>query len=372
MRTGIVIGLGETGKPLFEILKEAYPDMIGYDWDADMPDTEPVKFMHICIPYNKLFVQTVQTYQKAYQPEVTIIHSTVPIGTTMQIPNAVHSPIQGRHDRMKEDLLLYDKYIGGTESLYVKVRDHIAGTGMQPTSAGNSDVSEALKLLCLAKYGMSLAFAHYQKKILGDDYHHSCQWDKDYNEHVGEDLQRPIFDKLTDTIGGHCVTQNTRLLNEQHPNPMLDEVLKYAEEPETAPVVWEPCNIYPSARIGENVSIGAFSEIGHNVVIGDNVRIGAHAFIPEGVTIENDVFIGPRCTFSNDKYPPSGKGNWKRTLVKKGARIGAGVCVLPGIVIGENAVIGMGATVTKDVFDNAEAKGFAATVVEEKGVLQWK
>lgn len=370
MRTGIVIGLGETGRPLFEILKEAYPDMLGRDKPAGDWD-EPVEFMHICIPYGEDFIEIVKTYQKIYKPDVTIIHSTVPIGTTAQIPNAVHSPIQGRHKQMKEDLLKYKKWISGPLANDAHAHMKSAGLSTQAMST-DSRVTEKLKLMCLAKYGVSLAFAQYQKQAMGDDYYYSYQWDKDYNEYVGEGLQRPIFGKLTDKIGGHCVTQNTRILNEQHPNPMLDEVLKYAEEPDVAPAVWEPCNIYPSAKIGKNVSIGAFSEIGRDVVIGDNVRIGAHAFIPEGVTIEDDVFIGPRCTFANDKYPPSGKENWDKTLVKRGARIGAAVCILPGIIIGENAVIGMGATVTKDVNDNAEARGHAAIIVEEKGALQWK
>lgn len=113
--------------------------------------------------------------------------------------------------------------------------------------------------------------------------------------------------------------------------------------------IWQPCNIYKTAIIGDNVSIGTFSEIGNNVVIGSNTRIGAHAFIPEGVVIEEDCFIGPRCTFANDMFPPSGKEKWLPTRIKKGARLGAGVCVRPGVTIGEGALIGMGAVVTKDV-----------------------
>lgn len=112
---------------------------------------------------------------------------------------------------------------------------------------------------------------------------------------------------------------------------------------------YQPCNIYKTAKIGKQVNIGAFTEIGDNVVIGDHVRIGAMCFIPEGVTLEDGAWIGPRVTFTNDMYPPSGKENWKRTVVKKGARLGAAVTVLPGITIGEKALVGAGAVVTKDV-----------------------
>ena len=116
-----------------------------------------------------------------------------------------------------------------------------------------------------------------------------------------------------------------------------------------APSIYQPCNIYPSAKIGQWVNIGTFTEIGHNVVIGDRVRIGAMCFIPEGVTLEDDAWIGPRVTFTNDMYPPSGPEKWKQTLVKKGARIGAAATILPGVVIGENALIGAGSVVTHNV-----------------------
>ena len=95
--------------------------------------------------------------------------------------------------------------------------------------------------------------------------------------------------------------------------------------------------------------MGSFSEIGPNVVIGDNVRIGAMCFIPEGVTLEKNSWIGPRCTFTNDKYPPSGKENWKPILIKKGARLGAAVTVLPGVTVGEGALVGAGSVISRDI-----------------------
>lgn len=113
-------------------------------------------------------------------------------------------------------------------------------------------------------------------------------------------------------------------------------------------LVYQPSNIYPDAQFGDRVKIGVFTEIGP-VIIGDNVNIGAMCFIPEGVTIEDDAWIGPRVTFTNDRYPPSKKEQWEKTLIKKGARIGAAVTILCGVTIGENALIGAGSVVTKDV-----------------------
>jgi len=108
-------------------------------------------------------------------------------------------------------------------------------------------------------------------------------------------------------------------------------------------------NIWGHPQIGKGTQIGAFVEIGDQVVIGENCKIGAYTFIPPGVTISNDVFIGPRVTFTNDKYPPSSKSKWAPTLVHRGAVIGAGVVVLPGVDIGVESLIGAGAVVTRNV-----------------------
>lgn len=130
--------------------------------------------------------------------------------------------------------------------------------------------------------------------------------------------------------------------------------------------IYPPCNVYPTVRFGKNVQVGAFSEVGHNVTIGDNVHVGAFCFIPEGVTIESDAWIGPRVTFSNDMYPPSGRNSWQVTVVKKGARLGAAVCVRPGVTIGEGALIGMGAVVTQDVPAGETWAGIPARKLEGK------
>lgn len=113
--------------------------------------------------------------------------------------------------------------------------------------------------------------------------------------------------------------------------------------------IWQPSNVYPTAKLGEDVSIACFCEIGNNVVIGDRTRVGAFSFICEGVTIGKDVFIGPHCCFSNDKFPPAPKEKWQKTIVEDGARLGAGVKVIPGVTIGKGALIGMGSVVTKNV-----------------------
>ncbi|ABE55938.1 WxcM-like protein [Shewanella denitrificans OS217] len=119
--------------------------------------------------------------------------------------------------------------------------------------------------------------------------------------------------------------------------------------------VWQFCVILAGAVIGRNCNICANSLIENDVVIGDNVTIKSGVQIWDGIHIQDDVFIGPNVTFTNDKQPRSKiyPDEYLKTIVKKGASIGANSTILPGILIGENAMVGAGAVITKNVPDNA-------------------
>ena len=131
-------------------------------------------------------------------------------------------------------------------------------------------------------------------------------------------------------------------------------------------------NLY-GCEIGDESKIGAFVEIQKNVNVGKRCKISSHTFICEGVTIEDNVFIGHGVTFINDSYPRATtfEGNlqtevdWKveRTVVKKGASIGSGVTILPNTSIGENAIVGAGSVITKDVPPNTIVAGNPAKVL---------
>ena len=133
-------------------------------------------------------------------------------------------------------------------------------------------------------------------------------------------------------------------------------------------------NLY-GCTIGDNSRIGTFVEIQKNAVIGRNVKVSSHTFICEGVTIEDDVFIGHNVSFINDKYPRATAGNgqlqteadWQvvPTRVKRGASIGTSATILCGVTIGENAIVGAGSVVTKDVPDNTIVAGVPARVVNK-------
>ena len=118
--------------------------------------------------------------------------------------------------------------------------------------------------------------------------------------------------------------------------------------------IWQFCVVFPNCSIGENCNICSHCLIENEVKIGNNVTIKCGVQIWDGIEIEDDVFIGANVTFTNDKYPKSKNPDWTllKTKVCKGASIGAGSTVLPGITIGRNAVVGAGSVVTKSIPDN--------------------
>lgn len=114
--------------------------------------------------------------------------------------------------------------------------------------------------------------------------------------------------------------------------------------------IWQYCIILPGAEIGENCNINAHCFIENDVVIGKNVTIKCGVYIWDGLQIEDNVFIGPNVSFTNDIYIRSKQRpeNFLKTIIKKGASIGAGGVILAGITIGEYAMIGAGSVVTKN------------------------
>ena len=134
-------------------------------------------------------------------------------------------------------------------------------------------------------------------------------------------------------------------------------------------------NLY-GCEIGDETKIGAFVEIQKNAVVGKRCKISSHTFICEGVTIEDNVFIGHGVMFINDSYPRATavdgnlqtEADWKveRTVVKRGASVGSGSTILSNITIGENAIVGAGSVVTKDVPEGATVAGNPARLFKPR------
>lgn len=137
-----------------------------------------------------------------------------------------------------------------------------------------------------------------------------------------------------------------------HPSSVIDEGCRIG----AGTKIWHFCHIMPGAVIGNNCILGQNVMLAPNVVLGNNVKVQNNVSIYEGVTCEDDVFLGPSVVLTNVINPRSSvsrKNEFKPTLIKKGASIGANATIICGNTIGEYAFIGAGAVVTKDIPDYA-------------------
>lgn len=145
-----------------------------------------------------------------------------------------------------------------------------------------------------------------------------------------------------------------------HESSYIDENVQIGEGTK----IWYFCHIQKGAVIGKNCSLGQNVNVSNNVKIGDGVKIQNNVSIYEGVEIEDDVFCGPSCVFTNDLTPrapyPKGHAAYKKTLIKRGASIGANATIVCGHTVGEWALIGAGAVVASDVSDHALMLGVPA------------
>jgi UDP-2-acetamido-3-amino-2,3-dideoxy-glucuronate N-acetyltransferase len=128
-------------------------------------------------------------------------------------------------------------------------------------------------------------------------------------------------------------------------------------------VIHDQVNLF-KCKIGKNCKVDAYVYVEEGVVIGDNCKVRPFVFIPTGVIIEDNVFVGPNVSFTNDKYPKV-RGEWKllRTTIEKGSSVGANSVILPGVTIGEDALVGAGSVVTNDVPSRAVVAGNPARII---------
>lgn len=208
----LVIGIGEIGSAIAEILEcdgiNSHTEAKG-DYDV----------IHICFPYSDKFIEQVKDYQKMYSPIMTIIHSTVPMGTSEQL-GAVHSPVRGVHPLLKEGIMTFVKYFGGANS-YDAARI-FADKGIAVHMYDESKTTEALKLIDTTQYGLMIMI---QKEIYNfcqdqgldfDVVYRSANIDynKGYVKLGREDVVRPFLTHMPGGIGGHCVIPNAHILKE--------------------------------------------------------------------------------------------------------------------------------------------------------------
>lgn len=145
----------------------------------------------------------------------------------------------------------------------------------------------------------------------------------------------------------------------QHPQALVE-----SEKIGNGTRIWAFAHVLPGAKIGADCNICNHTFIENDVVIGDRVTVKCGVQLWDGITLEDDVFVGPNATFTNDAFPRSKQPfELILTVVKRGASIGANATILPGIIIGEGAMVGAGAVVTKNVPPRALVVGNPAKVV---------
>jgi len=230
----VVVGVGEVGTPLLELIREAGLDAQSVDIDP-VEITDTVDTMHICVPFKDKdpFVETAVNYIKKYNPALTIIESTVVPGTTREIAEksgkpVVHSPVRGLHKNMKEDLKFYTKYIGTDNAGFgEKAAQHYQKLGMKTRILDKPEKSEFIKLLSTSYYGLLIGWAQEVNRVCKEN-------ELDYNEIMSfaEEIEkrghpRPVM--KPEPIGGHCVIQNIQILKKVVDSDYIDAVLKSNE-----------------------------------------------------------------------------------------------------------------------------------------------
>jgi len=222
-----VVGLGEVGKPLFEIIQGRHRTF-GVDIDLPAP-INGCDIMHICFPFQTdKFVGQVVDYIRAYRPGLTIINSTVAPGTTRQIATessspVVNSPIRGKHARMRQEMLHYTKFIGALEpqSGQQAVR-HFEGLGMKTRLLATPEASEIAKLTETTYFGLMIAWAQEVERY--------CRaTGANYEEVVSfyEEIKFfPPVKYFPGIIGGHCVMPNIAILLQEFQSGLLQAIVQ--------------------------------------------------------------------------------------------------------------------------------------------------
>lgn len=218
----LIVGFGEVGKSLYELIDEAGFEVEALDIDDRIAEKK-FHVLHVCFPYSESFVRDVKQYQSMDLVDggLTIIHATVPVGTTEQIPGAVHSPVRGVHPNLKKGLQTFVKYVGGPRCL--EASEVLQDIGIKFTMATDSSkTTEAIKLWDTTYYGWNIIFekqvkAYCDKHGLDFDlvYEHANQtYNQGYSALGNWRVIRPILKDMPGKIGGHCVVQNCDLLDD--------------------------------------------------------------------------------------------------------------------------------------------------------------
>jgi len=225
-QTVVVVGLGEVGKPLLELVAECH-HAVGIDVAPRGDSLGHVDVMHVCYPFEiKDFVGETVRYIHRLNPRVTIINSTVAVGTTRTIADRtgaalVHSPVRGKHVRMRDELLKYTKFVGAVDPASGKyAAAHFESIGMQTRVLATPEGTELAKLTETTYFGLLIAWAQEVER-------HCDDFGLDYDDVVSFYEEVGFFPPVkyfSGIIGGHCVMENIEILRQAGHSEILEAI----------------------------------------------------------------------------------------------------------------------------------------------------
>jgi UDP-N-acetyl-D-mannosaminuronate dehydrogenase len=222
------VGLGEEGAPLLELVRRSGRPAVGIDVaPVEWPQRGSVEVMHICIPFQiPDFVAEVARYIERLEPRVTVINSTVSVGTTRAIHEQTgarigHSPVRGKHARMLEELGSYAKFVGALgEGADREIAAHFESLGLRTRVLSSPEATELTKLTETTYFGLLIAWAQELERYCD-------RLELDNAEIVSFYEEIPFLPPVTyfpGVIGGHCVMPNIEILSELEESPLLDAI----------------------------------------------------------------------------------------------------------------------------------------------------
>jgi hypothetical protein len=224
----VLIGFGEIGRAVYETYSKHHNIDIVDPKHPSERALDNYDLMLVTMPYTMDFIEIVSKYQQDFKAKAKVIFSTLSIGTTAKLKDAVHVPIEGKHPNLAESVEKWQVFMGGFNQI---VYDFFVMAHKTPYILEKSEHTEALKLMSTTNYGLMIEYARYCNEIckdIGMDYSNVNAYNGCYNN-LYQELQMPQFSRYLlnppeGAKGGHCVVPNSRILKEQYPSALIDVV----------------------------------------------------------------------------------------------------------------------------------------------------
>lgn len=229
----LVIGMGQVGVSLFNVLKNTHEMYIR---DVDPIEINNVDVLHLCFPYSDKFIEIANAYYDLYKPQLVINHASVAVGTSEQLKGPVcYSPIRGRHPKLEDGILAFDKYLASNDPVVsMAAYNYFKVAHLEVKILGEANGMRTLefcKLMSNIRYGYDIVFmqeAGRIAKIHGIDINDFNDWERSYNRgyrilHEPEKQRSVLYGGI---CGGHCIRACNDIMNEQTPSAIFNTIIE--------------------------------------------------------------------------------------------------------------------------------------------------